>query len=172
MTTAQAARHHLLKMGLCNNVYSQANHGINPSSRAIAYMRDQWLKRKHDGHDNIPMLDAVNKYARDNPEVTLLTDTINGQFCIVLVTPFMRRVHMELQEAGEIVYVDAIGCVDKQKTVVVPLLCAGPVGAVPLAILFTSSKDEATLKKGRIIPLGVDFLIGIILMTMNQWTSK
>ncbi|KAG0730309.1 hypothetical protein GWK47_028495 [Chionoecetes opilio] len=39
-------------------------------------------------------------------------------------------------------------CVDQLNTAVIPLLCSGPVGALPLAVLFTSSLDEATLTKG------------------------
>ncbi|KAK4327495.1 hypothetical protein Pmani_002051 [Petrolisthes manimaculis] len=53
-----------------------------------------------------------------------------------------------LREAGEMVFVDATGCVDQLNTAVIPFLCAGPAGAVPLAVLFTSSQDEVTLTKG------------------------
>ncbi|XP_050726632.1 uncharacterized protein LOC127003722 [Eriocheir sinensis] len=60
----------------------------------------------------------------------------------------MMRAHKLLQEAGEVVFVDATSCVDQVNTAVIPLLCSGPAGAVPLAVLFTSSQDEATLTKG------------------------
>ncbi|KAK4302722.1 hypothetical protein Pmani_025206 [Petrolisthes manimaculis] len=148
LTTAQASRHHIWKMDLCEDLSAQANHAINPSLRAISYMRQQWLKREHGGYCNLSMAEALKKYAVDNPDVTLLTETINNQLCVVLVTPFMKRVHKELREAGEVVFVDATGSVDQLNTAVFPFLCAGPAGAVPLAVLFTSAQDEETLIKG------------------------
>lgn len=60
----------------------------------------------------------------------------------------MKRAHRQLREAREVVFVDATTCVDQLNTAVIPLLCAGPAGAVPLAVLFVSSQDEATLTKG------------------------
>lgn len=43
---------------------------------------------------------------------------------------------------------DATGCIDQLNTSLIPFLCAGPAGAAPLALLFTSSIDEVALKKG------------------------
>lgn len=84
----------------------------------------------------------------DNPELTIDVHNTDDRFCVVLITPFMKRAHTQLREAGEVVFVDATGCVDQLNTAVIPLLCAGPVGAIPLAVLFTSSQDETTLTKG------------------------
>ncbi|KAK4316526.1 hypothetical protein Pmani_012302 [Petrolisthes manimaculis] len=53
-----------------------------------------------------------------------------------------------LREAGEIVFVDGTTCIDQLNTSLIPFLCAGPAGAAPLALLFTSSVDEVSLKKG------------------------
>lgn len=61
----------------------------------------------------------------------------------------MRGAHTTLREAGEVVFVDATGCVDQLNTSVTPFLCAGPAGAGPLAVLFASSQDEVTLTKGK-----------------------
>ncbi|KAK4322466.1 hypothetical protein Pmani_006806 [Petrolisthes manimaculis] len=50
-----------------------------------------------------------------------------------------------LREAGEVVFMDATGCVDQLNTAVIPFLCAGPAGPVPQAVLFTFSQDEGLL---------------------------
>lgn len=44
----------------------------------------------------------------------------------------MRRVYTNFRKAGEIVFVDATGCVDYLNTSVVPFLCAGPAGAAAI----------------------------------------
>lgn len=147
MTVPQAGRHHVLKLGLCDDLYRQANHGINPSARAIQHIRKQWLSEHHGGLDNLSMADSINRYAANNPDVTILQSIDETRFSAVLVTLFMRRVHTNFREAGEIVFVDATGCIDQLNTSLIPFLCAGPAGAAPLALLFTSS-GEVTLKKG------------------------
>ena len=149
MTVPQAARYHLLKLGLCDDLYGQVNHGINPSVRAVEYMRKQWLSDQHGGLDNLSMADSIRKYAANNPEITILQNIEESRYVVVLVTPFMRRIHSNFREAGEIVFVDATGCVDQLNTSLIPFLCAGPTGAAPLALLFTSSIDEGTLKRGK-----------------------
>ncbi|KAG0717523.1 hypothetical protein GWK47_008026 [Chionoecetes opilio] len=148
MTSAQAARYHTMKLNLVDDLVGQASNAVNPTHRAIAYMRAQWLKKEHGGLNTVSMFDAIEKYSEDHPDVTLKVYRNDNQFCVALVTPFMKRIHENLREAGEVVFVDATGCVDQLNTAVIPLLCSGPVGALPLAVLFTSSLDEATLTKG------------------------
>ncbi|XP_064091615.1 uncharacterized protein LOC135205180 [Macrobrachium nipponense] len=148
ITAPQAHRHHVLKMDLCDDIYGQAHHAINPSKRAIQYMFDVWRKRKHGGLNTPIMFDAIQKYAENNPEIILRIEHSQGSFCMILITPFMMRAHRQLKEAGEVVFVDATSCVDQLNTVIIPFLCSGPAGAVPLALVFTSSQDGATVTKG------------------------
>ncbi|KAK4289431.1 hypothetical protein Pmani_037594 [Petrolisthes manimaculis] len=150
MTVSMAHRHHLMKMELCDDLHGQANPAINPSTNAIAYMRRTWMCREYSGLNCPSMFEAIQKFGKDNPELTLRFDhrEDTSNFCVALITPFMRRAHTMLREAGEVVFVDATGCVDQLNTSVIPFLCAGPAGAVPLAILVTSSQDEVTLTKG------------------------
>lgn len=148
MTPGQAYRHHLLKMDLSYDLYNQANKSRNPSPKSIEYMWSIWRQREHGGLNTPSMFNVIKKYAEDNPDLNLKLSHENDQFCVVLVTPFMMRAHRQLKEAGEVVFIDATGCVDHLNTAVTPFLCAGPAGAVPLALVFTSSQDEATLTKG------------------------
>lgn len=148
MTSGQAYRHHLLKMDLTDDLYDQANKSIYPSPKSVEYMWTAWRQSEHGGLNNPSMFDAIRKYAEHHPELILESSHANDKFSVVLVTPFMMRAHRQLKEAGEVVFVDATSCVDQLNTAVIPFLCAGPAGAVPLAVVFTSSQDEATLTEG------------------------
>lgn len=148
MTPTQAHWHHVRKMDLCNDLYGQADHTFNPSRRSVQYMWEAWRKQEHGGLNTISMFEAIEKYAQANPDIIVKVEHSGNSFCIVLITPFMMRAHKELKEAAEVVFVDATGCVDQLNTAVIPFLCAGPAGAVPLALMFTSSQAEATLTKG------------------------
>ncbi|KAG0724859.1 hypothetical protein GWK47_004911 [Chionoecetes opilio] len=148
MTTAQAHRHHVMKMDLCDDLHGQANNAVNPSPKNIEHMRKVWLSNEEGRLNRPSMYDAMKKYSTDNPEVTLEIECDSHRYCVALVTPFMRRAHKQLKEAGEVVFVDTTSSVKGLNTAVIPFLCAGPAGAVPLAVLFTSSQDEVTLTKG------------------------
>ena len=148
MTPAQAYRHHLLKLDLSDDLYNQANKSTNPSPKSVEYMWTVWRQSEHGGLNTPSMFEAIRNYAEENPELILNVNHENDQFYVVLITPFMMRAHRQLKEAGEVVFVDATSCVDQLNTAVIPFLCAGPAGAVPLAVVFTSSQDEATLTKG------------------------
>ncbi|KAK3878339.1 hypothetical protein Pcinc_016923 [Petrolisthes cinctipes] len=71
-----------------------------------------------------------------------------GNFVIDLVTDLMMRCHQELKASSEVVFVDTTSRMDQLNTAVTPLLCAGPVGVVPLGIIFSSSQDEISYKRG------------------------
>ena len=65
--------------------------------------------------------------------------------CVALVTPFMRRVHEQLRESGEVVFVDGTASVDHLNTAVIPFLCTSDARAAPLGVVFALSQDEACL---------------------------
>ncbi|XP_064117882.1 LOW QUALITY PROTEIN: uncharacterized protein LOC135223348 [Macrobrachium nipponense] len=150
MTTAMAHRHHLMKLDLVDDLRGQANKSVNPSLKSVEYMRTQWVKEQHGGLNTLSMFNAIHKYAADNPEVQIKVEHNDERFCVVLVTPFMKRVHEHLREASEVVFVDATGICrgDQLNTAIIPFICAGPAGAVPLAVLFTSCQDQVTLTRG------------------------
>lgn len=148
MAPGQAYRHHLLKMDVSDDLHDQANKSKNPSPKCVEYMWRVWRQSEHGGLNTPSMFDAIRKYAEDHPELILKIDQENDKFSIVLATPFMMRAHRLMKETGEVVFIDATSCVDQLNTAVIPFLCAGPAGAVPLAVVFTSSQDEVTLTKG------------------------
>lgn len=114
LTAAQVHRHHLTKIDLCDDRLGQVNHAINPSPFAIAYMRRSWKSREFGGLNNLSVFEAMEKYKKDNPEITLKIEQSGDGYCVALITPFMKRAHNTLREAGEVVFVDSIGCVPVQ----------------------------------------------------------
>lgn len=48
-------------------------------------------------------------------------------------------------------FVDTTYHVEQINTVLTPLLCASPVGALPLGVIFTSSQEETSYTKGKVL---------------------
>ncbi|XP_043209642.1 uncharacterized protein LOC122374736 [Amphibalanus amphitrite] len=148
MGPAAASRHHQLKLDLAADVWvERARADTNPTARAVIHIHNKWLKSTVGGWNDSDMFAALENFANNTDNVVEVEVGANGSFCVALVTPLMARVH-ELREAGEVVFVDATASVDRLNTAVIPLLCATPMGALPLGIVLTSSQDEAHLTKG------------------------
>ena len=126
-----------------------ARRDTNPSVRQVAYLLEKWRNSEHGGYENAGMMAVLEKFAASRPELTIKSEAVDGaHHCIALVTPFMRRVHKEMKEAAEVVFVDATSSVDRTGSVVLPLVCASPAGALPLGVVITSSQDEQCLTTG------------------------
>lgn len=148
MTAPQTRRFHEEKLDF--NLLDLANHGINPSSRSVAYLREKWLKEHYGNVVGQDMFSAIKNHAKSIKPTTELELEVHGDgdFTAVLVTDFMRRVHQEFESAREVVFVDTTSHVDQLNTAVTPLLRAGPAGAAPLGTIFTSSQDEISYTRG------------------------
>lgn len=146
MTAAQASRYHQEK--LHSNLIDMASHSINPTKRAVYHLWDVWRKEKHGSVGGESMFTQLKKYAAANPDTTIEIETEGDNFIVVLVTAFMLRVHKNMREACEVVFVDTTSHVDQLNTAVTPLLCGGPSGALPVGVIFTSSQAEHSYTRG------------------------
>lgn len=148
MTAAQVSRFHEDKtnLRLADIGYGAAN----PSSRAISSVYNLWLKERCDRIDDMSMYSVIRKYAKENPSSTIELEVSENGFTAVLITDFMRRVHKEFKEAGDVVFVDTTCHVNEVNTAVTCLLCAGPAGAAPLGVIFTSSQEEGSYTAGTV----------------------
>ena len=158
MGPAQASRLHSMKRSAEGDWLEMARSDTNPTKRAVGYMQELWRKGEHGGYNDATMVQALKKFASDHPDLSIGIEEREEFLCVSLVTPFMRRVHKELREAGEVVFVDGTTSVDRLNTTVHPLLCASPAGAAPLGVLFTSAQDEACLTAGRCLRFSFLFL--------------
>ena len=127
-----------------------ANNAINPKHRVVKHLRESWVKKNIGGLDRSSIQERLTYYSEMNPHVTIKMREHESSFCIVLVTDFMKRVH-QLRESGEVVFIDATSNCDSQNMAVVPILCASPSGALPLAFMFMSNQTEEMFTEGRLI---------------------
>ena len=72
----------------------------------------------------------------------------SGETVIVIVDPFMRRVHSTIPQSGEIVMVDATSNLDRNDTKLFHFMCPSTVWGLPLADMMTTREDENTIKFG------------------------
>ncbi|KAG0718594.1 hypothetical protein GWK47_052130 [Chionoecetes opilio] len=146
MTMAQASRYHQDKLNV--NLDDLANRSINPTRRSVTYLHDSWRAKYHGSVGGESMLSSIKRYAEANTSSKIGIGMHGDHFVVVLVTEFMLRVHEQLREASEVVLVDTTSRVDQSSTAVMPLLCAGPAGALPLGVMFASSQDEKSYATG------------------------
>ena len=85
------------------------------------------------------------KLAEDHRNCTTV-DVSDGDICIAIVTPLMRRVHQH-PEAEELVFVDSGGNVDRSQARVFLFMTHSVRGGLPLGVVITNSETEATLTK-------------------------
>lgn len=147
MTTAQAVRFHQDKLDF--SILDMANNSINPKPRAVSYLRELWLKDNHGTLGGETMFSSIQKYAESNPNSHIEFENDENGFVIVLVTEFMFKIHHEFRESGEVIFVDTTSHVDQLNTALTPLLCASPIGGLPLGVIFTSSQAETSYTKGK-----------------------
>ena len=148
LTPSEAALFHIDVMDLTNDLPDLANNASNPKLRAIQYLFDCWRKERVGGLDEFSITECLKKYKLANPDLTIVHDIHEHSFCVLLITPFMKRIHKMAKESSEIIFVDATSNCDQQNIAVVPVLCASAAGALPLAIAFCSSQDEVMFNKG------------------------
>ena len=148
MSSTQAQLFHEEKMRITEDLSELANKATNPDMRAIRYANSCWKLKTNGGLTNMSMIDTISKYKEEHPDVLLDYEISEDFFCAVLVTPFMMRVNKMAKESGEVVFIDATSSVDQNNIAVVPLLCSSVAGALPLAVLFLSSQDQASFTKG------------------------
>lgn len=146
MTPPQAIRFHQDKLQLDLSLI--ANGAKNPGAKTVYYLRELWLKQNHGSVGGNSMFQCIKDYSGKNPKCNILLEGDDKSFTAVLVTEFMLRVHKEFRESCEVVFVDTTSHVDQLNTAVTVLLCAGPAGAAPLGLIFSSSQDEAGYHAG------------------------
>ena len=139
---------HQDKYGLGDDIAALANNATNPKHRVVKHLREKWVQRNMGGSDHLSIEDRLRSYAENHQQLTMKIDINEAEICVVIVSDFMKRVH-QLREAGEVAFVDATSSCDAQNIAVVPILCASPSGALPLAFMFLSNQTEEMFTKGK-----------------------
>ena len=99
------------------------------------------------------LVEKLRGNEEENPDATIkhqLYERDDRPLVIASVTPFVKRVHKEISQYGERVYVDSTSNTEEHSLKVFVLRTHSVVGALSCAcgILITSHEQESTLKKG------------------------
>ena len=69
-----------------------------------------------------------------------------GETAIVIVDPFMHRVHQTMPQSGDIVMIDATSNLDRNDSKLFHIVCPSPIGALPLGDIIVTREDINTLQ--------------------------
>jgi hypothetical protein len=70
---------------------------------------------------------------------------VGNEIIVVICTPIMKRVHKNIKQSAELVFVDSTGTVDKDGHRVFQILTHNEIGGLPLGILITESETTSTI---------------------------
>lgn len=125
-----------------------------PRGRDFSHLYTQFGKDRFGGQ-GVKMYERLaerlEQYKKDNPEATTCHQIYEGDdtpLKIALVTPLMNRVHKEVQQSGELVFVDVTSNTEEHNLRVFVMCTHSVFEALPLGILITSDERERTLKQG------------------------
>ncbi|KAF0293363.1 hypothetical protein FJT64_000941 [Amphibalanus amphitrite] len=91
---------------------------------------------------------------RHMKDVRTAVSVEDGETVIAAVTPLMERVHT-LPDAGEVVFVDASGGMNRHGQRVFLLMCWSPAGGLPLGVIVSTSETEAVVDKAFRLLVGI-----------------
>lgn len=101
--------------------------------------------REQYGDQSEAMGDRLRQLASDREDTRV--DVTDGDMIVAIVSPLMKRAH-QLKEAGEQVFVDAGGNLDRSQARVFQFMAKTVCGGVPLGVVITNSEAQSTLEKG------------------------
>ena len=81
-----------------------------------------------------------------NRSYAKLAQSLEGETAVVIVDPFMQRVHENLPHCGDIVMVDLTANLDRNDSKLLHIVCPSPIGALPLADIIVTREDAKTLE--------------------------
>ena len=116
----------------------------------------KWIQDTLGSYDGVDAYVKVVEFVKEYNEKKLQDTPIDGSFakvaqtqegetCVAICDPFMRRVHKMIPQSGELVMMDATSNVDRSDTKIFHLMCPSPAGGLPLATLVTTREDANTV---------------------------
>ena len=98
LSTTQASLFHVEKFQMEDNISVLANAQVNPTSKSIERFRKTWLTKHVGGFDKLSIIESLDKYKKDHPEIIIEYDlSSESSFCIMLIKPLMLRVYEYLK---------------------------------------------------------------------------
>lgn len=92
--------------------------------------------------------ERVRKYNdKNNDELATIHQTDEGEFFVCVCDNLSKRTHEMLPQAGDIVFLDSTGSLDRQDSRFFRFLTCSPCGGLPLGYVITSNETEELLTK-------------------------
>ena len=94
-------------------------------------------------------VEKIQQYNEKNgAELGKITQTADGKTVVAIIDQFCRRVHENMPQAADIVFIDATSNLDRLDCKLFHLICPSAAGGLPLGNVITSRENEATVKAG------------------------
>ena len=90
-------------------------------------------------------------YKKSHPDATVNHQLYEGDetpLIIAIVSPLRKRVHKEIPQCGELVFIDSTSNTEEHNLKVFMMCTHSVAGALPCGMLITSDEKESTLKQG------------------------
>ena len=80
-----------------------------------------------------------------------MMEQIDDGVIVALCTPLMKRVHSLIKNSGEMMFMDAGGCMDRLNYRVFLLLTHSPAGGLPIGVLITPNEQCQTISRALLL---------------------
>ncbi|KAF0294193.1 hypothetical protein FJT64_008129 [Amphibalanus amphitrite] len=127
-----------------------ADRAIVPDRMAVYYLYYKHCRERYPASTQEETMDLI----RHMKDVRTAVSVEDGETVIAAVTPLMERVHT-LPDAGEVVFVDASGGMNRHGQRVFLLMCWSPAGGLPLGVIVSTSETEAVVDKAFRLLVGI-----------------
>jgi len=93
--------------------------------------------------------DAVEQYNVECSETCALMNNFeDGNFVIAIASPLMKRISSELDESGEILFIDASGNVDRYGCTIFLIYTNSCAGGLPVGTIILMSESTSIISRG------------------------
>ncbi len=132
----------------------KADRSVTPRQRDFRHIYEQYGKQKFGGKNGEmfeKLAEKIEQYKAKNDEASVDFQMYDGDdvpLLVSIVTPLMKRVHKEVPQCGELIFVDATSNTEEHNLKIFLFCTHSVAGALPCGLLITSDEKEATLKSG------------------------
>lgn len=148
MYASSALRHYQLKHSLQEDLTLLADRRVNPTLSTVRCLRLRWMEEHHGGYDDVSILEAIQNVKKRMPQHKIAFEQSEKGIFLVLITDFMLRVHKEMKESREVMFVDTTSHVDQTNCSLTILVCSSPAGGLPLGVIITTTQTKEDYVKG------------------------
>lgn len=93
-------------------------------------------------------IDSVNSDTDEMKPPKKKKKRVSQPMIIAICSPLMYRVHLNVQQSGEMIFCDATSSLDRFNTSLFIISTSTAIGGLPLGVIVTSDEEQDTITKG------------------------